>query len=618
MHMKLARLRVRNLRCYQEETTIDFDDFTALVGQNDAGKSTILDALALFFDELKPDGDDASVAGDKSDLRVICEFSDLPGSIVIDADHPTSLAAEKLLNADGRLEIHRVFSGQNKTPKQAAIYAYAQHPSAEGYDDLLHLKRAELKGRAETLGVDFSGVDARVNSALRGAIWDSAEELTLQAREIDLEKEDAKKIWTVLSKQLPVFAVFHSDRKSTDQDEEAQSPMKSAVDAAILAKQEELDQIADYVQREVEGIAKATVEKIREMDPDLAAALNPRFAKPNWSKVFGISLTDDAQIPINKRGSGVRRLVLLNFFRAQAERRLAERDAPGVIYAIEEPETSQHPRNQKLLVSALRELSEQPGCQVIITTHTPVLVRDLAINSLRYVERTACSPLIHAGDVNTYHRVAKALGVLPDHSVRLFIGVEGVNDIDFLRTMAGILHAAGEDVLDLVDLEHRGEVVFVPLGGSSLSLWTHRLAGLNRPEFHLFDLDQAPPASPAYQDAANQINARASAVAMLTGKREMENYLHPDAISDALGVSVRFGDFDDVPDVVAEQLHILNGGTDSWAGIDSDRKRKKVSRAKRRLNTEAAQAMSVPRLDAMDPAGDVRQWFAEMHRLYKE
>lgn len=616
--MKLARLRIRNLRCYQEETSIDFDDFTAFVGQNDAGKSTVLDALALFFDEYKPDGDDASIAGDKKDLRVICEFCDLPDEIIIDADHPTSLAAERLLNADGRLEIHRIFSGQNKTPKQSAIYAFAQHPSTPNYDDLLYLKRVELKTRAEELGVDLTGVDERINSALRKAIWDSSGDLALQTREIDLEKEDAKKIWGVLSKQLPVFAVFHSDRKSTDQDEEAQSPMKSAVDAAIRAKQADLDQIAEYVQREVKGIARETVEKIREMDPELAGALNPRFAKPNWSKVFGISLTDDSQIPINKRGSGVRRLVLLNFFRAQAERRLAEKDAPGVIYAIEEPETSQHPKNQKLLVSALRELSEQPGCQVIITTHTPVLVRDLPINSLQYIERAAAGPKVHSGDEDTCRRVAKALGVLPDHSVRLFIGVEGVNDIDFLRTMSRILLAAGENVLDLEGLEQQGHIVFIPLGGSSLSLWTHRLAGLNRPEFHLFDRDEAPPADPPYQAAADEINARDSAVAVLTGKKEMENYIHPDAIADALGISVQFSDFDDVPDLVAEQLHILNKGKGAWADIDPEKRKKKVSRAKRRLNCAAVQAMSIARLDAIDTKGDVRHWFAEIGRLYAD
>lgn len=51
---------------------------------------------ALFFDEYKPDGDDACISGKKQDMRVICEFTDLPNSIIIDADHPTTLEQDDL------------------------------------------------------------------------------------------------------------------------------------------------------------------------------------------------------------------------------------------------------------------------------------------------------------------------------------------------------------------------------------------------------------------------------------------------------------------------------------------------------------------------------------------
>jgi DNA repair exonuclease SbcCD ATPase subunit len=42
--VKLIELRLRNFRCFRDETSIGFDDLTALVGRNDAGKSTIMDA----------------------------------------------------------------------------------------------------------------------------------------------------------------------------------------------------------------------------------------------------------------------------------------------------------------------------------------------------------------------------------------------------------------------------------------------------------------------------------------------------------------------------------------------------------------------------------------------
>ena len=614
--MKLRQLRVRNFRCFCDEAELNLGDFTALVGKNDSGKSTALQALATFFGEYKPDQDDACNGGDKSDVRIVCEFEDLPETIVIDANHSTTLACEHLLNEQGRLEIHQVFNGGLKTPKRTAVLARALHPGADGCTDLLHLKNAELKARADHLDVDLGSVDQRVNAEIRAAIYSSIGDLQLSEREIDLEKEDAKKIWSVLERQLPAFAIFYSDRKSSDQDEEAQDPMKAAIAEALKTRQDELDALAEHVRGQVVEIAKATVAKLSDMDPRLARELNPRFSTPNWASVFKVSLTDNDQVPVNKRGSGVRRLILLNFFRAKAEKRLRDGEAPSIIYAIEEPETSQHPSNQELLFSVLRELSEQPGCQVVVTTHTPVLVRHLPLDCLQYADPSgAAGPTIRDCDETTYPAIARSLGVVADHDVKAFVGVEGVNDIDFLKGISSVLIRDGEDVPNLQELEEEGALVFVPLGGSSLALWTHRLASLNRPELHIFDRDEEPPRTSQHQEAADRINARQGAKALLTGKREMENYLHPDAITEALEIEIAHSDFADIPDLVAELLHVANGGQRDWHSLDASTRKSKISRAKRVLNNRAVRSMSAERLTAIDGAGDVRSWLAEIQAM---
>ena len=65
------------------------------------------------------------------------------------------------------------------------------------------------------------------------------------------------------------------------------------------------------------------------MNPDVANCLNPVIPSSDclkWVDVFkSVSIAGDEDIPINKRGSGIKRLILLNFFRAEAERRRAER-----------------------------------------------------------------------------------------------------------------------------------------------------------------------------------------------------------------------------------------------------------------------------------------------------
>jgi len=249
-----------------------------------------------------------------------------------------------------------------------------------------------------------------------------------------------------------------------------------------------------------------------------------------------------------------------------------------------------------------------------------MLARILPVDALRYIAvKPDGTRQIYAGGEDTNRMVAKALGVLPDHNVKLFIGVEGVHDISFLKTISRVLIDASEDVPDLEKLESDGRIIFIPVGGSNLVHWTSRLAELNRPEFHLFDRDAQPPQESPHQAMVNAINARPGCFACLTGKREIENYLHADAIRAVQPeAGITFGDFDDVPNLVAEAVHKAGGGTRSWAEMDEDARKKKVSRVKGWLNTTAIASMTPTLLDQRDPVGDVRGWLTRIAELLEQ
>ena len=200
--MRLARVTLQNFRCYKTGFTLELGNLTTLIGKNEAGKSTILDALQIFFEETTPDPDDATTTGDKGDVRIICEFEQLPRAIILDADHPTDLAAEHLLNEEGRLEIHKVYNCSLKKPRLDGVYARCVHPTTDGYSDLLQLKNAELKARARELGVATEGLDVRINTLLRRAIWSVAEDLGLSSTLVPLNVETAKRIWDMLKTRI--------------------------------------------------------------------------------------------------------------------------------------------------------------------------------------------------------------------------------------------------------------------------------------------------------------------------------------------------------------------------------------------------------------------------------
>ena len=200
--MKLTRLRLRNFRCFRNETAIEFDDITALVGKNDSGKSTIMEALDLFLNDNDPDKDDSSKDGDPNDLTIICDFSDLPDEVVIDDTNPTRLCTELLLNSVGNLEIHKTYSGKLQKPKCSSIDAYANHPTAEGVKDLLQLKNPDLKKRAAELGANLEGIDQKVNAQLRARIRDHVGNLAIAPSKVPLNADNAKKIWDELRKYV--------------------------------------------------------------------------------------------------------------------------------------------------------------------------------------------------------------------------------------------------------------------------------------------------------------------------------------------------------------------------------------------------------------------------------
>jgi predicted ATPase len=606
--MKLVEVKLTNFRGYANETSVLIDSLTVLVGRNDSGKSSILDALDIFFNESTIERDDCCVRTGATDVRISCVFEELPVSIVIDEQHATTLEFEYLLRADGRLEIVKTYDCSAARGKSPNVFARCLHPSVDGLDDLLSLKLSELRTKAQQRGVDLAGVNQAAKAPVRRAIWEAAENLQATERDVSLKKESAKDAFDQIQKYMPIYALFKSDRASTDQDAEAQDPLKAAVKEAIRRRESELNGVIADIKNELATVAARTVEKIREMSPDLANQLHPSVKNKQWDSLFTVTLTGEDDIPINKRGSGTRRLVLLNFFRAKAEDVAQGRDT-GVIYAVEEPETSQHPNHQLMLLDAFERLVEQGGCQVLLTTHTPTLARRVNQSSLRLITRQGVEPIIEYGSVEaTLPKIVETLGVLPDHDVKVFFGVEGKHDISFLKNLSAMLAVSEPDIPDLAAEEVAGRLVFIPLGGSSLELWVTRLQRFNRPEFYLTDRDYPPPQQPRYHQQVAAWIAR-GCIAWVSTKRELENYIHLGLVTGAAPAYSGTGaDFDDVPLLFAEAVHTAVAGSIPWAGVPSEKKKHKSSMAKKQLNEILAKQMTPTLLSLSDPADEVRQW----------
>ncbi|BAN68073.1 ATP-dependent endonuclease [endosymbiont of unidentified scaly snail isolate Monju] len=402
---------------------------------------------------------------------------------------------------------------------------------------------------------------------------------------------------------LPMYALFQSDRSSRDSDGEVQSPLKAAIAAALAEVENEIAEIQRQVRHKVEGIAKRTFDALKKIAPELAKELSPEFSeapKSKWTGLFSVSMNTDDGIPLNKRGSGVRRMILVSFFRAEAERRMEETGSRGIIYAIEEPETAQHPANQKILLDAFKALAQESGCQVLLTTHSPEFASELPASSLRFVTRNENGkPIVEDGE-EMYSAIAEGLGVLPGSRVRVLVCVEGPTDVTALKCLSAALNA---DDPTIPDLASESRIAFVVLGGGTLKHWVaeHYLRNLGLPEFHIYDRDV-----PSYADVVARVQKRRDgSQACQTQKLEIENYLHPDAINDAFGFTFTIEDESNVP---------ADFGVE-WANANGHPNPMSPNKAKLQLAERAFPRMTAERIRDRDPNGEVEGWLRTISGL---
>jgi len=615
--MRIKRLISKNFRIFKEKTVIEFDNLTAFIGKNDIGKSTILDALDIFFNgkdaHVKLEKEDISKGAESNEILIGVVFEKFPQTLTVDATVPTNLKDEFLLNKDGLLEIHKKYP--NGDLKKEQVYIVANHPTHGSLKDLLTLKISELKQRAQELDVDLSDEDKRIASRIRKAIRNkfSDEDIELEETEIPVNKEGAKQIWEQLKSYLPLYALFKVDRPNVDQDSEVQDPMKIAI-KKILREQElqsKLEEVHEEVKTAITEIANETINKLQEMNPEIAQELKPIVPEPKWESVFkGITISSDEGIQLNKRGSGVRRLILLNFFRAEAEKKREERNVPNIIYAFEEPETSQHPDHQHKLIDAFLSLSEREDTQIILTTHSPGIAGLLPIENLRFLYKQDDKVAVEYGSDDILEKIAENLGVLPSvdkdkiDKLKLIVCVEGPTDVEFFKRLSKII----DDDLK-VDFENDQRIIIIPLGGSTLKYWVdnHYLRKLGLPEIHIYDGDKK-----ENERKAGQINSRSDdSTGFVTRKREIENYVHPNIVKDIFSLN----------DEELTKLIDLSK-TDwiaDWGKIDVPKRLMKIyenkgwgiqeSKIKEKICTEGIERMSIELFKELNDYEEVKEWF---------
>lgn len=611
--MKIKKVFLNNFRGFYGTIEVSFNNLTVFIGKNDQGKSSILEALDIFINEgkgvVKIDSKDLNIKAQsegKDEFQIGVVFEEYPDNLVIDEQNETTLQDEYLLNNDKCLEIWKVF----KNGKLKSTYLKCNHPSNDEFlKNLITKKINELKEFVKNSNITCG--DNRKSAVLRKAIRDYYNDkggLTFDLVEIPIDAEGLKEIWDKLRNYLPVFALFHSDRKNVDQDDEIQDPLKVKIDDIFrrVDIQKRLSEIANEIDSEVKRIANSTVEQFKKLiqsDTEIKASI-PEVAQLKWKDVYkGIGFNTTNDIPLNKRGSGIRRMILLSSFLADVENKQElnhDTEHKHILYAIEEPETSLHPDLQMKLINALTKLSNLQKFQIILTTHSPALIKLFEKDSIRFVEQENESTKISLLNDEVMSKIIKTMGLLPDIG-KVVICVEGNNDEKFLRN----INQGIDELKEITDLESKiesGLLAIIPMNGSNLNDWIKRYAlkNTNAIEFHLYDKDM----DQKYRNNIETvINRKDGSFGTLTKKREIENYVPKEKIEKEFDISIYLNSSEnwddlDVPEKVKEKKTDL-----------------KESDIKSRICGKLSKEITKDDLESLGAWDEVKGWFVKINEL---
>jgi energy-coupling factor transporter ATP-binding protein EcfA2 len=333
--MKLREIQVHNYRAVVD-LSIEAHDYTLLVGANNAGKSTVLNALRAFYDDLKWTAEDFPKAGaTDAESWVQLKFS-------LDDDEWAGLADKYKEGAvDQGLTVRRYFKSDDKGRVQAS------------QSNIFGLIKGELDTEL------FYGAK-NVGAAKVGQI--------VYVPALSTPSDQTK-----LSGPSPLRNMLNFLLKKVV----AKSEAFKEVSAAFEKFNAEARNNDGFLSEISEPLNTAIASWSIKIDFSIGSVAPEDITKSLVKFAFVDAALGDIGFDLERYGHGFQRSVIYELirlaptFRDEKKADKKEFNPSFNLVLFEEPEAFLHPSQQESLAYHLRRLGREPGQQVIITTHSP-------------------------------------------------------------------------------------------------------------------------------------------------------------------------------------------------------------------------------------------------------
>lgn len=424
--MYISKLHIKNYKSFLDSGEIDLRrDIFAFIGQNNTGKSAILDSIQAFFPTSKKGitGEDYH-KGTSEDIVIELWFNDVDESYLEDNLYKDKINRQKE-------KIREANDLYIKESTDANLKKYEKQK-----EKLAEIRASELSATIEKYGIDneelYIKLVAKKGNSISKKYYNKNDE--------ELKEADLKKI-------LPQIKVIPALRDPKNESTAGSNSYlkdliqmlddESKTDIILNNNPLTYSELNDVLSEETKKRCNTLAETITSYYNDAIDSSDFKItidASVNISKgtTYTTSITDtttEISNDILNCGTGYQSMVILSILEAYVQ---ISQSNTQYILLIEEPEVYLHPKLQRKMIDTLIRISEKN--QVIFTSHSPITVSKLASGNIRIVEK-------ENGEAKVLpispKRVIDELGIKPDDILysKGIVFVEGKDDIEVISEL---------------------------------------------------------------------------------------------------------------------------------------------------------------------------------------